>query len=428
MATQWLTLLYLDNEGLDQVRAHGVILMITKAKHRWQMLSLAWLCHFSFGMISTSIAPFALTISNDLELTNAQMGVIMGSWPLIYVASAVIEGTFVDRVGIRKSIALGVLVVSFSALLRSFAFDFVTLFGSVAVFGLGGPMISIGSPKLIATWFIGKDRGAAAGIYQTGGPTGQSFALAATIAVFFPLVGSWQNVFRLYATGAALVAFIWYIMSRDSPESIQENRRDERVSRTQVMSQIMKNRGMWLIVILGFAVFTCRHGMNNWLPRMLELRGMASAEAGFLASVPTITGIIGSIIVTTFATRLRSTKPLIIILFAAGGASIFLQEISTGSILFVSLASYGFFSGALLSLTIFVLMCLRGIGEKRMGTAVGLYYTIAQIGGFLGPALIGYLKDSTGSFFVSMVMLSLLFEAMVMPTLALDEQRLTSPV
>ena len=43
----------------------------------------------------------------------------------------------------------------------------LTLFLAVAVFGLGGPFISIGAPKLISAWFGPRERGTAMGLYMT---------------------------------------------------------------------------------------------------------------------------------------------------------------------------------------------------------------------------------------------------------------------
>ena len=335
---------------------------------------------------------------------------------------ASVEGILIDRLGIRNSITMGVLLVSFSAFLRSFAFDFATLFGSVAVFGVGGPMLSIGLPKLIVAWFSGEERGVAAGIYTTGAASGGSFALAVTNSIVFPQTGSWQGTFRLYALATVIVAIIWWIMWRDTPVVVQKDGEDKKLSTTQILSEIVKYKDVWLIVIMRFAIFVCRHGLISWLPRMLELHGLARAGAGFLASIPPIAGIVRSILITTLAGRLKSRKPLILLLFAACGASILLMELTSDLPLVASLVTYGSLSGAMLSLMMLVLMNMRNVGEKRMGAAGGLYYTIAEMGGFVGPSIIGYLKDLTGTFLAGMVTLSILCETMIVPVLILNEQ------
>ena len=44
-----------------------------------------------------------------------------------------------------------------------------------------------------------------------------------------------------------------------------------------------------------------------------------------------------------------------------------------------------------------ILMETPRIGAKRIGTAAGLFFAAAEIGGFGGPFLLGFLRDLTGS-------------------------------
>jgi nitrate/nitrite transporter NarK len=37
------------------------------------------------------------------------------------------------------------------------------------------------------------------------------------------------------------------------------------------------------------------------------------------------------------------------------------------------------------------------VGAKRMGTAGGIFFAIAEIGGFTGPLMMGLVRDSTDS-------------------------------
>jgi nitrate/nitrite transporter NarK len=44
-----------------------------------------------------------------------------------------------------------------------------------------------------------------------------------------------------------------------------------------------------------------------------------------------------------------------------------------------------------------VLLETPGVGARRMGTAGGLFFAIAEIGGFTGPLMMGLVRDSTDS-------------------------------
>jgi len=169
--------------------------MESDSGYSYLMLLLGWLIYFSFGLINTAIAPLVFPIMSDLSLTYTQMGFITGAWQLLYIFSAQPLGIVIDRLGVYRSLLLGAVVVSSSALLRCFVTGFVDLFASVALFGLGGTLISIGTPKLISIWFRGRSRGTALGINASGSVMGSAAALFFTNSIVLPVAGGWRNVF-----------------------------------------------------------------------------------------------------------------------------------------------------------------------------------------------------------------------------------------
>jgi len=177
--------------------------------YRWVVLALLWLLYFSFGVISRSASPLVTPIIEDLKISYGQMGFVLGSWQLTYIFFAVAAGIIMDRWGIRRSIMFGAVVIGLSSVLRSLSVDFFSLLLFVALFGVGGPMISIGCPKTIATWFTGKERGTAVGIYTTGPWIGGVVALSATNSAVMPITGhSWRLTFVLYGVMTFVLAGI----------------------------------------------------------------------------------------------------------------------------------------------------------------------------------------------------------------------------
>ena len=142
------------------------------------MLGLVWPAYCSFGMVSRSLAPLVSGVTADLGVAYA-------------------GGRVIDRVGLRWALGLGLLAIGASGILRAGASGFGTMFAFVALFGLGGPMVSIAAPKLIATWFEGAERGKAAGIYTTG---------PALLGYLFDLTGGFVVGLALNAALLATVA------------------------------------------------------------------------------------------------------------------------------------------------------------------------------------------------------------------------------
>ena len=53
-----------------------------------------------------------------------------------------------------------------------------------------------------------------------------------------------------------------------------------------------------------------------------------------------------------------------------------------------------------------ILIDLPAVGEKRVGTASGLYFSFAEVGGVAGPLTLGLLYDLTGGFTVGLFTLA----------------------
>lgn len=177
---------------------------------RWLVLAGVWLIYFCFGVTAASMAPLVGPVGTDLGIGNARMGFILGAWPLAYIAAAIPCGILLDRVGVRRMLFVAALIMALSGLARSVSDTPVEMFLAVALFGVGGPLISIGAPKVIARLFKGADRGMAMGIYITGPYLGGILSLALTNSVAMPLMGEdWRGVMLLYSALVAASGVIW---------------------------------------------------------------------------------------------------------------------------------------------------------------------------------------------------------------------------
>jgi cyanate permease len=207
-----------------------------------------------------SMAPLVTPIVSDLNLSYAQMGLILGSWQFVYIVASIGAGNLIDRWGERKSILAGALFVSLSAGLRCFSYGFGTMLFAVALLGVGGPMMSIGGPKTISLWFLVKRRGTALGIYMTGSGTGMLLGFALTNSFVMPLFDySWRVTFLSYGILAFITAILWWFLAKDvKPETTTE-----RIGVVKVLSQIVRIRNVQFVLIMGLISFATTHGLMN---------------------------------------------------------------------------------------------------------------------------------------------------------------------
>ena len=382
--------------------------------YRWMMLAGVWLAYGSFGLVSGAIPPLIGSVSEDLNLSRAAMGSIMGAWPLVYIAMAVPAGALIDRFGLRRSLAAGVVLIALSGLLRSLAVNYATLFLAVALFGLGGPFISIGAPKLISVWFNRRDRGAAIGLYMTGSPVGRVVAMTTANSILMPAFGwSWRLTLASYAGVALLAGLIWWALARDvrQPDVQAADSRGSLTTGLYVFPSLLRMRAVQIVLVLSAGSFFFRHGFNNWLPEILRAGGMTAAQAGFWAALPILVGIGATVIVPQLAKPSRRI-PMLVGIFLASGAAAVIVGTASGAPLVFGLLLEGAAGIGVAPIIMLTLMDAPQVGAKHMGAAGGVYFAAGEVGGVLGPVLVGVVADMTGGFLGGLLMLAIVSVAL----------------
>jgi len=368
--------------------------------HRWALLAGVWLVYFCFGATAAAIAPLVSRITVELGISHTQMGSILGAWQFVYIGAAIPCGALLDRVGPRRGLMLGATVIAASGILRGLATDYITMLIAVAAFGIGGPLVSVGAPKVISQWFTGRERGLAMGLYNVGQAIGTIGALLLTSSVGLALAGgNWRAVLVAYGLVALAAAIVWTAISSHQASRALERRiaAAPRAPETTIFFELLRVPALRTILYLALGTFFFGHALTNWLPEILRFGGMDVASAGIWASVPVVIGIFGALLFPRFATPARRMK-LLAFLFAAQMAAPLLINHNSGWALALGLILQGLARGSLSIIVVLVLMELREVDSQRMGAAAGLYFTAGEIGGVLGPLSIGTLYDLTGGF------------------------------
>ena len=375
--------------------------------HRWAMLAGVWIVYFCFGSTSAAIAPLVSRITAELGLSHTQMGSVLGAWQLVYIGAAIPCGALLDRLGPRRGLALGALVLAASGILRGLAVNYWTLLLAVGVFGIGGPLVSVGAPKVISQWFAGRERGMAMGLYNMGQALGTIGALSLTSSVGLALAGgNWRTVLIFYGIVALAAAMGWSIISNHTASRALERRAASQPRPTEagVFLELLRVRGFRTVLYLAVGTFFFGHALANWLPEILRVDGMDPARAGLWASIPVVVGIGGVLFFPRFAIP-RRRMTILAGLFAAQLLAPLLINWGSGVALASGLVLQGLARGSLSTIVLLVLMELREVDSHRMGAAGGMYFTAGEIGGVLGPLTVGTLYDLTGGFTAALYLL-----------------------
>ena len=365
-----------------------------------------WFCYMTFGLSMASLAPLVREIESDLDFSHSAMGTILGAWQFVYIFAAIPCGILLDRIGARWGLAIGVLIIGLSGIFRGFAEEYIDLLIAVALFGLGGPLISAGAPKVVSERFEGKDRGLAMGIYITGPGIGAVTALLLTQPLILPwLEGNWRALLQIWGGVSLAAGLFWLLVAKESP------RTPDSIEGQSIMSglvELLRIPAVRVILLMSVAVFSINHGMGNWLVEILQSFGADASRASALATIPVVVGILSALTLPRMAVGSRRFSVLILLFSCSALASLALLSQPAGVWLYFALIVEGIAAGSMMTVLVLTLVEVPGVGDKRAGTAGGLFFSAAEIGGVGGPVLLGILFHAQGRFSGGLIVLALL--------------------
>jgi cyanate permease len=370
------------------------------------LLGLASLGYFLFTFSWFSLAAYLGPIIEELGLSGTQAGVVTGAVQLSYIPLSLVSGLAIDRLGSRRSLGVGLFVIGVAHVLRGFSTAFATVLLPTLLLGVGGTAVTFGLPKLVSELFPAERSGTVSSVYIVGSTLGSATVFAVARPLVGPLAGGWRPFFRY--TGVAVVGFavVWTVVSWrlwDRVPQFSERGDGQSFSLSSMrrdLRRVFTHHGLLLLVVVGTMRLFIAHGLSNWLPVILETRGVAPALAGVVTSLFILVRVLGIVGVPALSDRLATRRlPIVACGLAGAVGTVGLLVARSLPALFLSLVLVGtFVIGGLSPLVRAIPTEMDGIGPGLTAVANGLIFTVGEVGGFGGPFLIGLLRDVTGSF------------------------------
>jgi cyanate permease len=378
-------------------RAYGLVLVGTLA---YLLLTFVWF----------SLPAYLTTIIEDVGLTGTEAGLLVGAVPLTYIPLALFSGLAVDRLGPGRSLAVGVAIYGTAQIGRSAAPGFPSLFAFTVLLGVGATAITFGLPKLVSVLFPPAETGLPSSLYLVGSSLGSVLVFAVGRPVIGPALGGWRPLFLWSGVAALAYAAVWAAIAWRAAVDAAVTETDASFSLASVRSDlelVLSNRQLQLVVVVGTMYLLLNHGLQGWLPTLLESRGLSPNRAGQTTSLFVAALAVGIFTVPPLADRVAARRGAV----AVCGCCISVGVVGVvvgglGALLVAGIVVTGIGAGGLSPLIRAIPTELEGIGTERTGAAVGFIFAVGEIGGFLGPVAVGTLRDLTASFLPGLAVLA----------------------
>lgn len=279
----------------------------------------------------------------------------------------------------------------------------------------------------LSHWFRYRDRAKAIAMFMTALPLANIFGgplSGLILGVHWLGLAGWRWVFILEGIPAVIFGIVTVFYLTDRPRDAKWLAEDERewiigeLEREKAVKKAIRSYGVLEalrqpnVILLALAYFcgvTTIYGFVFWLPAMLKgLSGYTNLQVTAISALPYCCGFVAMLAVgwssdRTGERRWHAALPL----FAVAGG-LFLSAIANdkGSV-FLAVAMFCVAGAGVYGyLPVFWSLPAIFLTEAAAAASIGMINSVGNLGGFVGPYIVGYLVKATGSFYIGIVYLS----------------------
>jgi ACS family tartrate transporter-like MFS transporter len=380
------------------------------AKAGWRLIPFLMLLFVVAYVDRVNVGFAALTMNRDLGLSDEQFGYAAGIFFFGYFLFEVPSNVMLERVGARRWIFTIIfvwgIISSATALVRGAAgFDALRFALGVAESGFFPGMI-----LYLTYWFPPELRARFSALFLAAIPLSSVIGapISGEILKFGGLLGlkGWQWLFVLEGLPACLLAFAVLAYLPNGPADARWLSADEKAAIARALTRSathtrhslwagLSDPRVWVLSLIYFGIVMSVYGVNFWLPQIVHARGFSVVQSGFVVAVPylisTVLMIAWGRSSDAFGERIWHVAiPALAAAVGLIGAAI--TQFDIVSLYFLTLAAVGIYA----ALAPFWSLPSRFLGGTAAAGGIALINSIGNLGGFFGPAVMGFFKHHTG--------------------------------
>lgn len=370
--------------------------MFAKIQRRHVIIGMLFLCWVVGFLDKTAINIAIIPISEEFGITPEHQGMIISAFFLAYSMTQLIGGYLVDRLGSRRVLSSAVAVWSLGTVACGFVGSAMGLAVARALTGAGEAVFPAGGSVAITENFEKSKMARAKSVLQSGASVG--FALGSIIITSLIAWHSWRMMFIVLGVVGVVMSIALYCIMPPRSETLVAKSDEPKVSEKQRIKTLLKNTLTWKIASCYFFTNIVFWGLQSWLPSYwVKVKGMSMMEMGVYSMIPPTMGFISFLTCGWLLDRFFHQKEKYLICIGASVAAVFIYLMANAEsipLAFAYLTVSNVFLNAI-SISVFTTI-MKHFPSNSIGTATGLINSLAQLGSFASPMLIGWVLAATG--------------------------------
>ena len=386
-------------------------------KCAWRLMPFILLLYFINYIDRVNVSFAALTMNADLGFTPTIFGFGAGVLFWGYFLFQIPGNIIMQRIGARIWMMTILIVWGLISASTAFVQDPITFYIARFFLGVAEAGFFPGMLLYLTFWFPQAYLGRFVGVFMAGIPL--SFIIGGPVSsLILEMDGiwglrGWQWLFLIEGLPATLLAFAVPFMLPNGPQEAKWLTEDEKkvVTSRIVREDRADKHDLWAalldprVITLGVALAFVQiglYGTQLWVPQIVQSLGFSNLANGFITAIPFLCGAV-AMIAWGHASDVAQDRIRYIVmpcLFAAAGM---LVASLTGNYLIVLLG---------LTCGLIGLLALDGplfslprtfLAGAAAASGIALLNSIGTLGRFIGPYIVGYLREETGGFSAGMI-------------------------
>jgi ACS family tartrate transporter-like MFS transporter len=402
----------------------------------WRIVPFLGILYFVSYLDRVNVAFAALTMNGDLQISPAQFGWGAGIFFLGYLLFQVPSNLMLERFGARRWIAVIMVAWGIVSMGMGVITDARQFLLARLLLGFAEAGFFPGVVLYLTRWFPPSHRGRIMAGFMLTVPLASVVGAPLSSLILqechdWAGLEGWRWLFILEGAPALLGALAVVLLLPDRPDKAAWLDTRERRWLASVLAEAQDDmpqpRNAWATMrdlrVLSFALVyfgltLSLYGVGLWVPLMLKASGTSVAGAALLSAVPYAVAALGMLIWAHFADARKGAPTANVwvptVASAAALALLPLADDLLWELACLSVAALG----TLAALGTFWTIPTRKLPAGEMAVAVASINAVGNLGGFIGPVMVGWTRQLTNSFHTAALLLAVCI-ALAAPLLAI---------
>jgi ACS family tartrate transporter-like MFS transporter len=378
----------------------------------WRLVPLILVMYVAAFLNRVNVGFAALTMNQDLGLTQEVYGVGAGMFFWGYFLFEVPSNLIMEKVGARLWIARIMLTWALVSMANAFVTGAWSFYGVRFLLGLAEAGFYPGILLYFTYWFPSAFRARVIALFCMGIPV--SNVVGAPLSAWllgveaFGIHGwQWLYILEAVPTFALGLVALWGLPDNpakarflsDEEKSIVLARlaADEKPA-VHGLLPMLKDWRVWYLILPDFAIVFGIYALGFWMPTMVKAMGYTNIQTGWIVMIPyaVSVGMLWLFGVSSDRSGRRVLHFCLSAVLAAAGFAV--AALGQGNSVIVvagfCLATGGVYAGLATFWTVPSLF----LGGTAAAGAFALINSFGNLSGFFGPAMMGWLRQVTGSY------------------------------